>query len=147
MDRECIAMKVLFEEPFWIGIVERIGNGTLSVCKITFGPEPKDYEIDEFLRQNFYRLIFSPAVKADITKEVKNPKRIQRKIHQQLENKGIGTKSQQALQLLHEEAKSERKKMSRQQKQDRLQLLYVFQNRSLWSEGFVQLSTDVYWLK
>lgn len=36
---------VFFEDSFWIGVFERIENGKLSVCKVTFGAEPKDYGI------------------------------------------------------------------------------------------------------
>ncbi len=31
-------------------------SGKLSVCKITFGAEPKDYEIYDFVLKNYYRL-------------------------------------------------------------------------------------------
>ena len=37
------SLTVLFEDPFWVGIFERIDDGKLSVCKVTFGAEPKDY--------------------------------------------------------------------------------------------------------
>ena len=36
----------LFEAPFWIGLYERTDNGRYEVCKITFGSEPKDYEVE-----------------------------------------------------------------------------------------------------
>ena len=42
---------------------------------------------------------------------------MQRKINSQLENKGIGTKAQQALKLQHEQTKIERKTKSREQKE------------------------------
>lgn len=42
-------LTVFFEEPFWVGVFERIENGKLSVSKVTFGAEPKDYEIYEFV--------------------------------------------------------------------------------------------------
>lgn len=32
---------VFFEDPFRVGIFERIDEGKLSVCKVTFGAEPK----------------------------------------------------------------------------------------------------------
>ena len=35
-------LTVFFEEPFWVGIFERVENGKLSVSKVTFGTEPKD---------------------------------------------------------------------------------------------------------
>ena len=109
---------VLFEAPFWVGVYERISDGKLEVCKITFGSEPKDYEVYEFLLKNWNTLQFSPPTKVDIKRDVKiNPKRMQRKIKKQLGMQGIGTKSQQALKLQHEENKIIRRKKSREQKE------------------------------
>ena len=77
----------------------------------------QDYEVYDFLLKNWYKLKFSPPIKADRIEEYKiNPKRMQREISSQLENKGIGTKAQQALKLQHEQAKIERKTQSREQK-------------------------------
>ena len=45
MDSNLTRLTVLFEAPFWVGIFERIEGNTLSVCKVTFGAEPKDYEV------------------------------------------------------------------------------------------------------
>ena len=42
-----------FEEPFWVGVFERIEDGTLSVAKVTFGAEPKDYEVQQYI-QKYY---------------------------------------------------------------------------------------------
>ena len=58
-------LTVFFDGIFWVGIYERIQGNQLEVCKITFGAEPKDYEVYEFLLQNWDRLRFSPPVKAD----------------------------------------------------------------------------------
>ena len=41
------SLTVYFEDPFWVGAFERIEDGKLSVCKVTFGAEPKDYEVWE----------------------------------------------------------------------------------------------------
>lgn len=107
---------VYFEKPFWVGIFEQLEDGKLSVAKITFGAEPKDYEIYEFILKYYYNLKFSTAV-ADVEKETKrNPKRIQRDVKKQLQNNGIGTKSQQALKLQQEKNKQERKVKSRERK-------------------------------
>lgn len=55
---------------------------------------------------------------AAVVKETKkNPKRLQREVRKQLEDTGIGTKSQQALKLQQEQGKQERRKKSREQKQ------------------------------
>ena len=116
MGKVCCKLTVFFDNPFWIGVFERIENGNLSVSKVTFGAEPKDYEIYEIILKHYYSLQFSPAV-ATVVKENKvNPKRMQRKIEKQLRDTGIGTKSQQALKLQQEQSKKERKAKSREQK-------------------------------
>jgi len=113
-----IKLTVYFDDPFWIGVYERISDGLLEVCKITFGAEPKDYEVYEYLLQNWHLLRFGSPVKADEKQEVKiNPKRMQRDIKKQLENQGVGTKSQQALKLQQEENKIARKEKSREQRE------------------------------
>ena len=73
MDKTCGRLTVYFEEPFWIGIFERVEDGKLSVAKVTFGSEPKDYDVYEFILKHYYNLQFSPAV-ATVEKENKrNP--------------------------------------------------------------------------
>lgn len=58
------------------GVFERVLDGKLSVCKVTFGAEPKDYEIYEIVLKNYYRLLFSPAVATDIKEAGRNPKQV-----------------------------------------------------------------------
>lgn len=55
-------LTVFFEEPFWVGIFERIENGKLSVAKVTFGAEPKDCEVQEYIQKWYFSLKFSPVV-------------------------------------------------------------------------------------
>ena len=110
-------LTVYFDDPFWVGVFERVEDGKLSVCKVTFGAEPKDYEVWEFVLKHYYELEFSPAVETATRRTADNPKRRQRNARKQLERTGIGTKSQQALQLQLEQNKQERKIKSREQKQ------------------------------
>ena len=90
MGKVSVKLTVFFEDSFWIGVIERISEGGLSVCKVTFGAEPKDYEVLDFLLRNYDRLRFSPAVAAAVKEAVRNPKRIQREVHKQVQNTGIG---------------------------------------------------------
>ncbi|MDE7329093.1 MAG: YjdF family protein [Clostridia bacterium] len=108
---------VFFEEPFWVGLYERVTNDKLEVCKITFGAEPKDYEVYQFLLTHTYLLRFSKPIDNDVKKPVAitNPKRLRRTIEKQLSNCGIGTKSQQALQRQREANKIVAKQKTRQQ--------------------------------
>ena len=111
------SLKVFFENPFWVGVFERIEDGKLSVCKVTFGAEPKSYEILEYALQHYYELVFSPAIETEIRQAADNPKRRSRNARKQLENMGIGTKSQQALQRQREEIKKERRQISREERE------------------------------
>ena len=38
--RQTAVFRVFFEEPFWVGVFERIREGRVSVSKVTFGAEP-----------------------------------------------------------------------------------------------------------
>ncbi|MBQ4506840.1 MAG: YjdF family protein [Firmicutes bacterium] len=110
-------LTIFFEDPFWVGVFERVEDGKLSVCRVTFGAEPKDYEVWEFVLGHYYELRFSPAVETGIKRTADNPKRRQRNARKQVERTGVGTKSQQALQMQLEQNKQERKERSREQKQ------------------------------
>ena len=78
----------------------------------------QQYEVYDFLLKNWHKLKFSPPIQTEVAIERKiNPKRMQREIQSQLQDKGIGTKAQQALKLQHEQCKLERKTKSREQKE------------------------------
>lgn len=117
MNKVSDRLTVFFEEPFWIGVFERISEGKLSVCKVTFGAEPKDYEVYDFVLKNYHQLRFSLAVATDVKETSRNPKWMQREVRKQVKNIGIGTKSQQALKLQQEQLKTERKTVSREQRE------------------------------
>ena len=114
MDSNLTRLTVLFEAPFWVGIFERIEGNTLSVCKVTFGAEPKDYEVLAYVLKNHSRLRFSPSVAAAIRPDAANPKRMQRQIRKQTAAGTVGTWSQQALQLQREAQKLEKQTRSRE---------------------------------
>lgn len=109
-------LTVFFEEPFWVGVFERYEDGKLSVAKVTFGAEPKDYDVYQFILEHYYGLQFSPAVAVVAKETKKNPKRMKRDARNQMQKIGIGTKSQQALKLQQEQNKQQRKVKSREQK-------------------------------
>jgi hypothetical protein len=48
-------LTVYFKCPFWVGVFEGIEDGKLSVCKVTIGAEPKDYEVWEHILRNYRR--------------------------------------------------------------------------------------------
>ena len=117
MDKVNGKLTVYFEDPSWVGVFERIENGKLTVAKVTFGAEPKDYEIQEYIQRYYFSLKFSPAVDTVVKETKRNPKRIQREAKKQMQETGIGTKSQQALKLQQEQNKQERKVRSREKRE------------------------------
>ena len=116
MDAESEKLTVFFEGPFWVGVFERISGGRLSVCKVTFGAEPKDYEVWDFILKHYYELKFGPAIEMEVKQTADNPKRRQRNAKKQLQVSGIGTKSQQALQMQREEMKIQKKQIGKERK-------------------------------
>ena len=116
MDKVSVVLRVFFEDPFWIGVLERVEGGRMTVCKITFGPEPKDYEVHGFLAKEYYGLRFSPAVAAAVKENRKNPKRVRRQVRKELRESGMGTKSQKAVSKENKEAKAIRQFELKQQK-------------------------------
>ena len=117
MNGTIVNLTVSFDDPFWVGVFERIEDGKLSAFKVTFVTEPKDNEVWEIILRHYYELKFSPAIKAELKQSADNPKRRQHNVKKQLQNAGIGTKSQQALQMQREENKLERKSVSREQRE------------------------------
>ena len=108
---------VFFDDPFWVGVFERMEGNKLSVCKMTFGAEPTDAQIYAFLMSHYNKLKFSRPVKTEQKQKADNPKRRQKNARKMLENKGIGTKSQQALKKQHEEMKIEKRTSGKEQKE------------------------------
>ena len=124
MDKVNGKLTVFFEEPFWVGIFERIEDGKLSVAKVTFGAEPKDYEVQEYIQKCYFSLKFSPVVETVVKDIKRNPKRMQREVKKQMLEIGIGTKSQQALKL-----QQERKEKSRKRKEVEEQRMFELKQR------------------
>ena len=112
------SLTVLFEDPFWIGLFEMTDHEGLHVCKVTFGAEPTERELMEFINRNWNRLQFSQAVDVAPATEIrKNPKRQLREAKKQMLSQGIGTKSQQALKLQQEQNNMERKQRSKAERE------------------------------
>ena len=118
METGYAVLTVLFEDPFWVGVYERREGRAYQVCKITFGAEPKDYEVYALLLEQWRQLPFSPSMEGAAPEERRiNPKRMRRQIEKSLRSTGIGTKAQQALQLQREQGKEARKKASREERE------------------------------
>ena len=126
----CSRLSVLFEEPFWIALYERESGGRYEVCKVTFGAEPRDYEVYAFFLKNYDRLVLSPAMEGAGSVQRKiNPKRLQKQIRKATEEKGVGTKAQQALKLQQEQNKTERKILTRERREAEAQRRFALRQQ------------------
>ena len=125
-----MSLTVCFEPPFWVGVFERIERGARSASRVTFGAEPKDCEVWDFVLKHDCQLKFSPSVAVAIRPEAVNPKRERRMLRKQTAPGRIGTKSQQALKLQQEQNKQERKVRSREKKEaDELRMFELKQQK------------------
>lgn len=124
MDNCGTSLTVFFEDPFWIGIVERIEDGKLMAAKHVFGAEPVGIEILDFVKNHYDDLKFSPAVACDAGIRKMNPKRAVREARKSVANSGVGTKSRQALKLQQQEFKKESAQSSRIQKAQKAELKF-----------------------
>ncbi|MDY4609544.1 MAG: YjdF family protein [Sphaerochaetaceae bacterium] len=110
---------VFFEDPFWVGVSERVCDGRLETARIVFGAEPTEPEIRDFLVNHWANLRYSSPVAQEGTfvRSTVNPKRALRLVRRQLSDT-ISTKSQQALQNQREELAEVRKRCAQDQRQE-----------------------------
>lgn len=110
-------LTVYFEDPFWVGVFERIEGDRLSACKVTFGAEPKDCDVLGYILEHYHELRFSEPVAHEERERADNPKRRQRAAAKQMQSTGVGTKSQQVLQAQREMMKTERRQITKQERE------------------------------
>ena len=104
------SLTVYFDPPFWVGLYQREDEGGCRVCKVTFGGEPKDQEVLDWLLRHWRGLRFSPPVTGtQKPNRLPNPRRMRREARRATQSAGTGTRAQQALQLQREQLKTQRK--------------------------------------
>jgi hypothetical protein len=94
---------IFFEDPFWVGILEKNYNGINYMGKHIFGAEPSNSELLQFYINKFENIKKFKIGKTDIkTKKLNFKKSIDKSMKAQ--NKiGIGTKSQNLFKKAFEE--------------------------------------------
>lgn len=119
MSAEAISLVVYFEDPFWVGVCERLEDDLLQAAKVTFGAEPKDAEVWELVCTHWHALDFSPCV--DACAHAKglpaNPKRRQRAARRAVAFRGASTRSQLALSRARELEKQEHQSARRERRE------------------------------
>ena len=111
-------LTVYHDSQFWVGMLERVEDGKLSVCRVVFGAEPSGEEIQHLVCKGWSRLRFTqPVASAAPPKQAANPKRCQREAARELERRGLSTKAQQALSEEREALAQQRKADVREQRE------------------------------
>ncbi len=113
---------VHFEDPFWVGLFEKIEDGHYSAARWVFGSEPTDLEVYTLIKNNKIKLNYSKPVKVenDIMPDdisVINPKRLQRMASKELKSKAGTKKAYDAIKKEREAGKIEVKKIGREEKE------------------------------
>jgi hypothetical protein len=109
-----IRLTVFFEDPFWVGVFEKVEDHQLYVCKYVFGAEPKEYQVYELILTKLNSLYFSRGIFTEFKPEKEvNPKRMQRQISNSIKSRGPGEKAFMAMKYEHELLKNERRKIKK----------------------------------
>lgn len=125
-----IKLTVYFEDPFWVGVFERMADRELETARIVFGAEPKDVEVLHFIMEHFNTLQFSPPLEVEPeTRKKINPKRLQRQIRDEVAGSGVGTKAQQAIGQAYEAKKSENRKTKGVGRRERVEMQFELRQR------------------
>lgn len=116
MEQVSLELTIFFEDGFYHGLFESRRGSNLTVCKVTFGAEPKGAELLDFINRQFSSLEFSPALTDERRQKKSNPKRLQRLARREMQQQALSTKSQKALKLQQEERKRSRHFQSKAEK-------------------------------
>lgn len=111
-------LTVYHDGQFWVGLAERVEDGTYGVARIVFGAEPSNEEILQFITSKWAKLTFSGDEPAEASRPTKNPKRRAREASRALKQPAMGTKAQQALASRREAMKRESVRARSQRRAD-----------------------------
>jgi len=109
-------LTILFQDPYWVGILESIHDEKLYVARHIFGSEPSDAEVYEMIQHEWSGLMARMTVGVPIDTPIErstNPKRRQREIRHSMAERGLSTKAQEAMRLQVEACKQTRKTENR----------------------------------
>jgi hypothetical protein len=111
-----ITLTIFFDDPLWVGVVERQADGALQAARHLFGAEPTPAQVLEFVLCQLDCLVERPtvAVAVEMTeRRLINPKRAAREVCKALAQRGSSTQSQEALRIQLEQNKQIRKQRSK----------------------------------
>ena len=95
-------LTILFDSPYWIGLLEDERDGLLYAARYIFGAEPSDQEVYQFVLHDLLSLTAQMTVGIPFEQNLQrhvNPKRMQREVRRELAQAGITSKAQEAMRL------------------------------------------------
>ena len=118
-----IRATVFYERKYWVGSFERTDEAGYAVARHIFGGEPTDFEIYEFILQNYTELKFGKLQTFELEVKRMNPKRMQRQIKREMEKlketSRPSTLAQDTMREELEQNKKEAKKTTRAEREAR----------------------------
>ena len=116
-------LTIFFDGQFWVGLIERQVEKKYYSSLHTFGEEPGDGQIVDFASCDLLKIIDQQSEHVEtcsaVVKKI-NPKRLKKLAAQELKQNPLSTKSQDAIRLQMESDKKERKLISKQEKEQKL---------------------------
>ncbi|WP_270471509.1 YjdF family protein [Collinsella intestinalis] len=103
-------LTVYHDGQFWVGVVEHVENGMLSVARLVFGAEPSNEEVYTWVLERWTSLRLSAEaepVGPRVGRLPGNPKRRAREAAKAMRQHGSSTASQLALARERERSKEE----------------------------------------
>lgn len=117
---------IYFEDPFWVGVFERIEDDTIAVARQIFGDEPTDTELYRFVLEEYSYLEFgAPCPLSTSPLKSANFKRAQRAARQMMKRTGVSTMAQRAMQAGYERLKTERQADQRAQRAEQAEQKFI----------------------
>ena len=103
-------LTVYHDGQFWVGVVEHVESGMLSVARVVFGAEPSNEEVYTWVLERWASLHLSTPTEPAESRQNRlpgNPKRRAREAAKALHVRGASTASQRALARERERLKDE----------------------------------------
>jgi len=113
-------LTIYFDGQFWQGLIELSSGDNLYAQSHTFGKEPKDGEVFNFVEHELGKYLDcnnSQINTQDKAVKTYNPKRLQKLAHKQMTTHPVSTKAQQAMRLQQESVKKERESLTKEKRE------------------------------
>ncbi len=109
-------LTILFDDPYWVGLLEDERDGCLYAARHIFGAEPNDTQVYEFVLHDsaalFARMTIGVPVASAERRQV-GYKRMIRETRRAVEERGISTLAQEAIKQQYAQNKQARHSATR----------------------------------